>query len=99
MMSTTTLRSQPVATSERTQWRSSWSLERALFALAGTVTSLSALLSAFVSPWFLLLTGFVAFNQLLFASVGDCPASLILRRGFGFQRAGAKPQRRPPGAG
>lgn len=63
-----------------------WPLERILFALAGTMTGISALLSAFVSPWFLLLTGFVAFNQLLFASVGDCPASLILRRGFGVQR-------------
>ncbi len=37
-----------------------WPLERALFVLAGTMTGLSALLSALVSPWFLLLTGFVA---------------------------------------
>ena len=63
-----------------------WPLERILFLLAGTMTGLSALLSAVVSPWFLLLTGFVAFNQLLFAGVGDCPASLILRHGFGVQR-------------
>jgi hypothetical protein len=66
--------------------RNSWPLERILFALAGTMTGLSALLSAFVSPWFLLLTGFVAFNQLLFVSVGECPASLILRHVFGVQR-------------
>lgn len=64
-----------------------WPLERILFVLAGTMTGISALLSAFVSPWFLLLTGFVAVNQLLFASVGDCPASLILRHGFGVKRA------------
>lgn len=64
-----------------------WPLERALFVLAGTMTGLSALLGAFVSPWFLLLTGFVAVNQLLFAAVNDCPASLILRHGFGFRRA------------
>jgi len=63
-----------------------WPLERILFALAGTMTGLSAVLSALVSPWFLLLTGFVAFNQLLFATVGDCPASLILRHGFGVER-------------
>jgi hypothetical protein len=63
-----------------------WPLERILFALAGMVTGLSALLGAFVSPWFLLLTGFVAINQLLLASVGDCPASLILRHGFGVKR-------------
>ena len=56
--------------------QSHWPLERILFLLAGTMTGLSALLSAFVSPWFMLLTGFVAFNQLLFVTVGDCPASL-----------------------
>ena len=36
--------------------RSGWPLERVLFALAGTVTLLGALLAAAVSPWFLLLT-------------------------------------------
>ncbi len=33
--------------------RTGWPLERALFALAGTVTLASALLAALVSPWFL----------------------------------------------
>jgi len=64
-----------------------WPLERILFAMAGTMTGLSAILSAVVSPWFLLLTGFVAFNQLLFVAVGNCPASLILQRGFGVKDA------------
>lgn len=64
-----------------------WPLERALFALAGTVTLLSALLVAVVSPWFLLLTAFVGLNQWLFVVVGACPASLILQRVFGLQRA------------
>jgi hypothetical protein len=36
-----------------------WPLERALFAMAGTVTLLSAALAAALSPWFLLLTAFV----------------------------------------
>lgn len=67
-----------------------WPLERILFALAGTMTGLSAILSAVVSPWFLLLTGFVAFNQLLFAAVGVCPASLVLRHGFGVKGAGER---------
>ena len=40
---------------------------------------LSALLSAFVSPWFLLLTGFVALNQLAFVAFGNCPSSWVLR--------------------
>jgi len=39
-----------------------WPLERALFAMTGTVTLLSAALAAVVSPWFLLLTAFVGVN-------------------------------------
>jgi hypothetical protein len=46
-----------------------WPLERVLFALAGTVTLLSAGLAAVVSPWFLLLTAFVGFNQWLYVVV------------------------------
>ena len=61
-----------------------WPLERVLFLIAGTMTGLSAVLAALVSPWFLLLTGFVAFNQLLYVAVGACPASLVLRH-FGVQ--------------
>ncbi len=67
-----------------------WPLERILFALAGTMTGLSALLAVLVSPWFLLLTGFVAFNQLLYVAVGECPASLILGRVFGVERGCAR---------
>jgi hypothetical protein len=59
---------------------SRWPLERVLFAMAGTVTLLSALLAAIVSPWFLLLTTFVGLNQWLFVVAGDCPASLVFRR-------------------
>ncbi len=57
-----------------------WPLERVLFALAGTVTLVSAVLAAVVSPWFLLLTGFVGVNQWLYVVVGACPASVLLRR-------------------
>jgi hypothetical protein len=57
-----------------------WPLERVLFALAGTVTLLSAVLAATVSNWFLLLTVFVGINQWLYVLVGACPASIILRR-------------------
>lgn len=59
-------------------WRG-WPLERVLFALGGTMVGISALLSAFVSPYFLLLTGFVSLNLLLFAAVGSCGASIVLR--------------------
>jgi hypothetical protein len=55
-------------------------LERVLFALAGTMTLLSALLAATVSTWFLLLTAFVGVNQWLYVLVGNCPASIVLRR-------------------
>ncbi len=57
-----------------------WPLERVLFALAGTITLVSAALAASVSPWFLLLTAFVGVNQWLYVIVGACPASLMLKR-------------------
>jgi len=62
-----------------------WPLERVLFALAGSVTLLSALLAAAVSPWFLLLTAFVGVNQWLYVLVGACPASIVLRRVFALR--------------
>ena len=64
-----------------------WPLERVLFALAGTVTLVSALLAAVVSPWFLLLTAFVGVNQWLYVVVGACPASLVIERVFGVKAA------------
>jgi hypothetical protein len=67
--------------------RGGWPLERVLFALAGTVTVVSAMLAAVVSPWFLLLTAFVGLNQLLYVAVGACPASLVIGRAFGNRSA------------
>jgi len=64
-----------------------WPLERALFAMAGTVTLLSAALAAAVSPWFLLLTALVGVNQWLFVVAGACPVSLVLTRVFGLRPA------------
>ncbi len=61
-----------------------WPLERRLFLMAGTVTILSAVLSALVSPWFLLLTAFVGVNQWMFTAFGNCPASFVFRK-FGVQ--------------
>jgi hypothetical protein len=58
----------------------SLSLERILFALAGTMTLVAAVLAAALTPWFLLLAVFVGLNQWLFVVAGDCPASLVLRR-------------------
>lgn len=73
-----------------TTGRRGWPLERALFALAGTMALVSALLAALVSPWFLLLTAFVGANQLLYVAAGDCPASLILKRACGLRPAGGR---------
>jgi hypothetical protein len=61
-----------------------WPLERVLFGLAGTVTLASVALVVLVSPWFLLLAGFVGVNQWLYVLVGACPASLVLKRAFGL---------------
>ena len=67
--------------------RLGWPLERVLFALAGSVTLVSALLAAVVSPWFLLLTAFVGVNQWLYVVFGACPASLVLGRVLGLRSA------------
>ena len=64
-----------------------WPLERVLFALAGTMTLLSAVLAALVSPWFLLLTAFVGVNQWLYVVAGACPASFVISRLFGLRSA------------
>lgn len=79
-----------MATSDQTNGarmvRRQWPLERVLFLLAGTMTVLSALLAAAVTPWFLLLTAFVGANQLAFVAFGNCPSSWLLQRYLGFQR-------------
>jgi hypothetical protein len=75
------------ATESRPEPKAKWPLERVLFLMAGTMTGLSAVLAAVVSPWFLLLTGFVAVNQLAFVAFGNCPSSLVLRRVFGLKGA------------
>jgi Zn-dependent protease len=59
---------------------SKWPLERVLFAMAGTMSLLSALLAALVSPWFLILTAFVGLNQWLYVTMRACPASMVLKR-------------------
>ena len=59
---------------------SKWPLERVLFAMAGTMGLVSAVLVAIVSPWFLILTAFVGINQWLYVMFGACPASIVLKR-------------------
>lgn len=61
-------------------------LERALFALAGTVTLVSVIGVLLLSPWFALLALAVAGSQWAYVLVGACPASLVLTRAFGIAR-------------
>lgn len=68
--------------------RRGWPLERALFAIAGSVTLSGVLLGALASPWFFLLPGFVGLNQLVYVALGDCPMSLLLRRAGVTEGAG-----------
>ncbi|WP_372733698.1 DUF2892 domain-containing protein [Nocardioides sp.] len=53
--------------------------DRGVLALAGTMILISVLLVALVSPWWLLLTGFVGLNLLQSSITGFCPAAIVLR--------------------
>jgi hypothetical protein len=55
-------------------------LDRAVLTLAGTMTLVSALLAAVVSPWWLLLTAFVGLNLLQSSVTGFCPAATVFRK-------------------
>jgi hypothetical protein len=61
------------------------SIDRAVLAVAGALTLLSALLVWLVSPWWLLLTAFVGLNMMQASVTGFCPAAMI------FKALGAKP--------
>ncbi len=53
---------------------------RLLFGLAGLFTIASIVLALAVSPWFLVMTVAVGVSELVFATRGECPASLLMRR-------------------
>ncbi|MGW5922257.1 YgaP family membrane protein [Nocardia fluminea] len=57
-----------------------WTIDRLVPALAGTLVLLSALLSATLTPWWLILNALVGANLLLYSVTGWCPATLALRR-------------------
>ena len=57
-----------------------WPKQRILFLLAGAFTFLGAILTATLSPWFLLIPALVGANQLLMVATGWCPVSLLLDR-------------------
>jgi hypothetical protein len=55
-------------------------VERAIYVLAGSLVLTGTILTLLVSPWFLILTGFVGANLLQSAFTGFCPAEKIFRR-------------------
>jgi hypothetical protein len=56
----------------------SWYLERIIWLVAGTFTLAGTLLAWLVSPWWLILTGLVGVNLLIFAFTGFCIMANIL---------------------
>ncbi|MCX7555521.1 DUF2892 domain-containing protein [Xanthomonadaceae bacterium JHOS43] len=52
-------------------------VDRAVLAFAGVMVLLSAVLAYAVSPWWLLLTGFVGLNLLQASVTGFCPAAIL----------------------
>lgn len=55
-------------------------LDRSMFAFAGTMILVSVALTVWVSPLFVWLTVFVGANLLQSAFTGFCPAAAIMKR-------------------
>ncbi len=58
----------------------SWSLERALRAIAGAFVLASVALGVWVSPWWFAFTAFVGMNLLQSAFTNWCPMMSFLRK-------------------
>lgn len=56
------------------------SIDRLVFAFAGTIILLSLLLFWLFSPYWLILTAFVGLNMAQAAFSGFCPLAIILKR-------------------
>jgi hypothetical protein len=54
-----------------------WYLERVLFLMGGCMNSLSIILILVHSIWWLILTGLVSLNLLMFALTGFCPSAVL----------------------
>ncbi|MDR0808088.1 MAG: DUF2892 domain-containing protein [Gemmobacter sp.] len=55
-------------------------LERVILRIAGVMVVLSAVLTLWVSPYFVWFTAFIGLNLLLTSYTGFCPAISVLRR-------------------
>lgn len=74
----------------RVSTRRPMNIDRAVLALAGTLTLASVLLGTLASPWWLLLAAFVGANLLQASVTGFCPAAVVLRR-LGLRSGSAFP--------
>ena len=59
-------------------------IDKMVLALAGLVVLISTVLGYYVSPYFLLLTGFVGLNLFQASLTGFCPLAMVLKK-FGFK--------------
>ena len=60
-------------------------VESAVYLLAGTMILASTVLALTVSPWWLVLTGFVGLNLVQSAFTGFCPTEIIFKK-LGFEQ-------------
>jgi hypothetical protein len=60
-----------------------WSIARVVPLLAGAFVLISVVLAVAWSSWWLVFTGLVGANLLLYGTAGWCPVTLLLRR-FGL---------------
>lgn len=61
------------------------SAERALTAFAGFMVLLSVALTVWVHPYFVWFTVFIGANLFQQSFTGFCPATIVLRKVFGFK--------------
>jgi hypothetical protein len=54
-------------------------IDSVVLAFAGIMVLLSALLVWLVSPWWLLLTGFIGLNLIQSSVTGFCPAAMVFK--------------------
>lgn len=63
--------------------KSSWYLERVIWLVAGSFTLISAILAWLHNPLWLLFTGFVGMNLIIFSLTGFCiMANFLVMLGF-----------------
>ncbi len=62
-------------------------IERALFALGGTMVMITSLLAIFHNPMWTWFTLFIGFNCFQSSFTGFCPPALIMKK-FGLKHAG-----------